>query len=141
MTVKHSEWERQVRQALAGKGVNLQYVAEKTGYSYSIVAALVSGNTVKKNYLEVAEAINRILEIEDLPEKPDGLPSEGWCMDVRMAMLKRQMSVGELSKKTGYTRDRVSLVINGRHTDVPVIEAINSLLAISGPALATASTE
>ena len=141
MTVKHDEWERQVRKALAGMGVNLQYVAEKTGYSYSIVAALVSGNTVKKNYLEVAEAINRILGIEDLPEKPDGLPSEEWCMSVRMAMLKLRMSVGELSKKIGFTRDRVSLVINGRHTDVPVIEAINSLLSISVPALATASTE
>ena len=141
MTVKHSEWKLQVRKALADKGINLQFVAEQTGYSYSIVAALVSGNTVKKNYLEVAEAINRILEIEDLPEKPESLPSEEWCMNVRMAMLKLQMSVSELSQKTGFSRDRVSLVINGRHTDTPVIEAINSLLSISVPALAAVSTE
>ena len=128
--VKHSEWERQVRKALAEKEVNLKYVASKIGVSYSMVSGLVSGNTVKSNYLELAGSINQVLGLEDLPEKPDGLPAEQWCLDVRIAMLKKKVNVTELSEKLGYTRDRVSLVVNGRHMDEEVVAAINEFLDI-----------
>lgn len=39
----------------------------------------------------------------------------------------------DLSAATNFSKDRVSMVLNGYYLDEPVIEAINQLLGISVP--------
>ena len=132
MYVSHQEWGKEVKKALVDKGTNLQSVAKEIGCSYSVVTALISGRIVKGNYLDIAEKINRILEIQPLPEKPT-LPSDEWCGAVRAQLYILKMSISQLSEKIGYNRDRISLVLNGHAMDQPVIEKINEILGINEP--------
>lgn len=71
-TVPISEWCKEIRVALARKEMNLQSVADEIGYSYTTITALISGRIVKDNYLDIAKKINEVLEVNVLPEKPQG---------------------------------------------------------------------
>lgn len=133
-----SEWGKEIRKALVDKGTNLQSVSEKIGYSYSVVTALISGRIVKGNYLEIAQKLNKALEVEILPKKPQ-LPSNEWCGAVRAKLFVEKMSISDLSNVIDFNRDRVSLVLNGHAMDEPVIEKINKLLKIEVPVVSTGS--
>ena len=133
-TVPISEWCKEIRVALAKKETNLQNVAKKIGYSYTTVTALISGRVVKNNYLEIANKINEVLEVNVLPEKPQ-LPSDEWCGTVRAKLYVKKMNINELSRSIGVTRDKVSLVLNGHALDWAVIEKINEKLKIEVPAV------
>ena len=133
-TVPISEWCKEIRVALAKKETNLQNVAKKIGYSYTTVTALISGRVVKNNYLEIANKINEVLEVNLLPEKPQ-LPSDEWCGTVRAKLYVKKMNINELSRSIGVNRDKVSLVLNGHALDWAVIEKINEKLKIEVPAV------
>lgn len=133
-TVPISEWCKEIRVALAKKETNLQNVAKKIGYSYTTVTALISGRVVKNNYLEIANKINEVLEVNVLPEKPQ-LPSDEWCGTVRAKLYVKKMNINELSRSIGVNRDKVSLVLNGHALDWAVIEIINEKLKIEVPAV------
>ena len=133
-TVPISEWCKEIRVALAKKETNLQNVAKKIGYSYTTVTALISGRVVKNNYLEIANKINEVLEVNVLPEKPQ-LPSDEWCGTVRAKLYVKKMTINELSRSIGVNRDKVSLVLNGHALDWAVIEKINEKLKIEVPAV------
>jgi DNA transposition AAA+ family ATPase len=133
-TVPISEWCKEIRVALAKKETNLQNVAKKIGYSYTTVTALISGRVVKNNYLEIANKINEVLEVNVLPEKPQ-LPSDEWCGAVRAKLYVKKMNINELSRSIGVNRDKVSLVLNGHALDWAVIEKINEKLKIEVPAV------
>ena len=49
------------------------------------------------------------------------------------------MSIGQLSEETGFSRDRLSLVLNGHTMDDPVIERINEVLKIEVPVIPSSS--
>lgn len=132
MNISFLDWKKEVKKALVDREMNLQEVSEKAGYCYTTVSALVSGRIAKDNYKEVAMQINAVLGIEGIPDKPT-VPSPEWCMAVRAAIWERKMSVGQLSKSAGFSRDRVSLVINGHSMDKPVIEAVSKVLEIKEP--------
>ena len=133
-TVPISEWCKEIRVALAKKETNLQNVAKKIGYSYTTVTALISGRVVKNNYLDIANKINEVLEVNVLPEKPQ-LPSDEWCETVRAKLYVKKMNINELSRSIGVNRDKVSLVLNGHALDWAVIEKINEKLKIEVPAV------
>lgn len=133
-TVPISEWCKEIRVALAKKETNLQNVAKKIGYSYTTVTALISGRVVKNNYLEIANKVNEVLEVNVLPEKPQ-LPSDEWCGTVRAKLYVKKMNINELSRSIGVNRDKVSLVLNGHALDWAVIEKINEKLKIEVPAV------
>lgn len=133
-TVPISEWCKEIRVALAKKETNLQNVAKKIGYSYTTVTALISGRVVKNNYLEIANKINEVLEVNVLPEKPQP-PSDEWCGTVRAKLYVKKMNINELSRSIGVNRDKVSLVLNGHALDWAVIEKINEKLKIEVPAV------
>lgn len=133
-TVPISEWCKEIRVALAKKETNLQNVAKKIEYSYTTVTALISGRVVKNNYLEIANKINEVLEVNVLPEKPQ-LPSDEWCGTVRAKLYVKKMNINELSRSIGVNRDKVSLVLNGHALDWAVIEKINEKLKIEVPAV------
>ena len=133
-TVPISEWCKEIRVALAKKETNLQNVAKKIGYSYTTVTALISGRVVKNNYLEIANKINEVLEVNVLPEKPQ-LPSDEWCGTVRAKLYVKKMNINEMSRSIGVNRDKVSLVLNGHALDWAVIEKINEKLKIEVPAV------
>lgn len=127
-----SEWCKDVRVALAKKETNLQNVAKEIGHSYTTVTALISGRVVKDNYLEVAKKINKVLEVNVLPKKPQ-LPSDEWCGAVRAKLYVKKMNISELSRSIGFNRDKVSLVMNGHALDWAVIDRINEELKIEVP--------
>lgn len=132
------EWGVEVRKACLDKSVNLHTVSEAIGHSYSAITSLISGRVVKTNYLEVAKKINEYLGISVLPEKPK-LPSAEWCAAVRAKLYILKMSIGQLSEETGFSRDRLSLVLNGHTMDDPVIERINEVLKIEVPVIPSSS--
>ena len=132
------EWGIEVRKACLDKSVNLHTVSEAIGHSYSAITSLISGRVVKTNYLEVAKKINEYLGISVLPEKPK-LPSAEWCAAVRAKLYILKMSIGQLSEETGFSRDRLSLVLNGHTIDDPVIERINEVLKIEVPVVPSSS--
>lgn len=132
------EWGIEVRKACLDKSVNLHTVSEAIGHSYSAITSLISGRVVKTNYLEVAKKINEYLGISVLPEKPK-LPSAEWCAAVRAKLCILKMSIGQLSEETGFSRDRLSLVLNGHTMDDPVIERINEVLKIEVPVIPSSS--
>lgn len=126
------EWSIEVKKSCIEKDVNLQTVSEKIGHCYSAVTSLVSGRVIKQNYLEIARKINEYLGINVLPKKPL-LPSSEWCAAVRAKLYMQKMSIGQLATETGYSRDRISLVLNGHTMDDPVIEKIMEVLNIEVP--------
>ena len=132
------EWGIEVRKACLDKSVNLHTVSEAIGHSYSAITSLISGRVVKTNYLEGAKKINEYLGISVLPEKPK-LPSAEWCAAVRAKLYILKMSIGQLSEETGFSRDRLSLVLNGHTMDDPVIERINEVLKIEVPVIPSSS--
>ena len=132
------EWGIEVRKACLDKSVNLHTVSEAIGHGYSAITSLISGRVVKTNYLEVAKKINEYLGISVLPEKPK-LPSAEWCAAVRAKLYILKMSIGQLSEETGFSRDRLSLVLNGHTMDDPVIERINEVLKIEVPVIPSSS--
>lgn len=129
-----SKWSKAVRKAAIDKGMTLKQLAETIGYSYCVVNQLISGRYSEKSYKSIAEKINAVLGTEGLPERID-TPSDEWCQCVRIELIRQKMSITELARKLDVSRDRLSLVINGKMMNEEIVNAIAGLLKIKLPAV------
>lgn len=129
MRKETSQWGKDVRKAAIDKDMTLKQLAEIIGYSYSTVSSVINGRYSNANYQTIAEKINGVLGTKGMPERID-TPSDEWCQCVKIELVKKKMSVNQLAEKLNVSKDRLSLVINGRMMNEKIVDAVNSLLEI-----------
>lgn len=56
-----------------------------------------------------------------------------WCKEVKIELIKKDMTVGELAKKVGLSREYTSSIVNGRSYAEPAVKAISDALNIAEP--------
>ena len=71
-----------------------------------------------------------MLGTKGMPERIN-TPSDEWCQCVKIELVKRKMSVKQLAEKLEVSRDKLSLVINGRMMDEEIVDGVSSLLNIN----------
>lgn len=54
-----------------------------------------------------------------------------WCKEAKIAMIKKDLDVGDLVKMTGKTRAWISGVINGRNYSPDTVKEISDILGIT----------
>lgn len=133
MKQETSQWGKAVKKAVIDHDMTLKQLAEKIGYSNATVSQVVNGRYSNSSYKVIAEKINEVLGTEGLPERTE-TPSDEWCQTVKVELVKQSMTVNELAKQLDVSRDRLSLVINGKivcdslnlvayHDDSAVVDA------------------
>lgn len=130
MKKETSQWSKDVRKAVIDKDMTLKQLAESIGYSVATVSSVINGRYSNASYQEIAEKINKVLGTKGLPERVD-TPSDEWCQSVKIELVKQKMSVNQLAEKLDVSRDRLSLVINGKMMNEQIVNAVNSLLNIT----------
>lgn len=113
MKQETSQWGKAVKKAVIDHNMTLKQLAEKIGYSNATVSQVVNGRYSNSSYKMIAEKINKVLGTEGLPERTE-TPSDEWCQSVKIELVKQSMTVNELAKQLDVSRDRLSLVINGK---------------------------
>ena len=108
----------------------VKQLAEKIGYSNATVSQVVNGRYSNSSYKVIAEKINEVLGTEGLPERTE-TPSDEWCQTVKVELVKQSMTVNELAKQLDVSRDRLSLVINGKMMNEAIVSGVNNLLGIN----------
>lgn len=134
MKKETSQWSKDVRKAVIDNDMTLKQLAERIGYSVATVSSVINGRYSNASYQTIAEKINGVLGTEGLPERID-TPSDEWCQTVKIELVKQKMSVNQLAEKLDVSRDRLSLVINGKMMNKKIVDAVNSLLRINIPAV------
>ncbi len=134
MKVETSQWSKDVRKSLIDKDMTLKQLAEHIGYSVGAVSLVINGRYSNASYQAIAEKINKVLGTEGLPERID-TPSDEWCQCVKIELVKLKMSVNQLAEKLNVSRDRLSLVINGKMMNEEIVDAVATLLNITLPAV------
>nr|DAO43658.1 MAG TPA: repressor protein [Caudoviricetes sp.] len=134
MKKETSQWSKDVRKAVIDNDMTLKQLAERIGYSVATVSSVINGRYSNASYQAIAEKINGVLGTEGLPERID-TPSDEWCQTVKIELVKQKMSVNLLAEKLDVSRDRLSLVINGKMMNEKIVDAVNSLLNIKIPAI------
>lgn len=129
-----SQWSKDVRKAAIDQDMTLKQLAEKIGYSFTTVSAVINGRYSNASYQVIAEKINTVLGTKGLPERID-TPTDEWCQSVKIELLKKKMSVNQLAEKLNVSRDRMSLVINGKMMNEEIVSSVNKFLNIQIPAL------
>ena len=129
-----SQWGKDVRKAAIDKNMTLKQLAENIGYSYATVSSVINGRYSNASVQTIAEKINGVLGTKGMPERID-TPSDEWCQCVKIELLKKKMSVNQLAEKLNVSRDRLSLVINGRMMNEKIVDAVSNLLNIKMPAV------
>ncbi len=132
MKKKTSQWSKDVRKALIDKDMTLKQLAEIIGCSATTISTFINGRYSSASYQVIADKINKVLGTEGVPERID-TPSDEWCQSVKIELVKRKMNISELAKKLDVSRDRLSLIINGRMMNEKIVEDINNLLDIKLP--------
>lgn len=127
-----SQWSKDVKKAAIDKDMTIRQLAECIGYSVATVSSVINGRYSNSSYQAIAEKINDVLGTEGLPERIDA-PSDEWCQSVKIELVKQKMSVGNLAEKLNVSRDRLSLVINGKMMNEKIVASVNSLLNITVP--------
>ena len=56
-----------------------------------------------------------------------------WCKRARKALIDKDMNFGDLATTTGYTRDYVSALLNGRQYGEEAVSKISGILGIKPP--------
>lgn len=130
MKKETSQWSKDVRKAVIDKDMTLKQLAESIGYSVATVSSVINGRYSNASYKEIAEKINNVLSTKGLPERVD-TPSDEWCQSVKIELVKQKMSVSQLAEKLDVSRDRLSLVINGKMMNEQIVNAVNNLLNIT----------
>lgn len=130
MRKETSQWSKDVRKAVIDKDMTLKQLAESIGYSYAVVSSVINGRYSNASYQSIAEKINEKLGTTGLPERIE-TPSDDWCQAVKIELVKRKMSVNQLAEKANVSRDRLSLVINGKMMNGDIVDAVNRLLNIT----------
>lgn len=134
MKKETSQWSKDVRKAVIDNDMTLKQLAERIGYSVATVSSVINGRYSNASYQAIAEKINGVLGTKGLPERID-TPSDEWCQYVKIELVKQKMSVNQLAEKLDVSRDRLSLVINGKMMNNEIVNAVNSLLNITLPAV------
>lgn len=134
MKKEASQWSKDVRKAVIDKDMTLKQLAEYIGYSVATVSSVINGRYSNASYQTIAEKINEALGTKGLPERID-TPSDEWCECVKIELVKRKMSVNQLAENLKVSRDRLSLVINGKMMNEKIVSAVNGLLNITFPAV------
>lgn len=134
MKKETSQWSKDVRKAVIDNDMTLKQLAERIGYSVATVSSVINGRYSNASYQAIAEKINGVLGTEGLPERID-TPSDEWCQSVKIELVKQKMSVNQLAEKLDVSRDRLSLVINGKMMNREIVDAVNGLLNITLPAV------
>lgn len=129
-----SQWGKDVRKAAIDRNMTLKQLAESIGYGYTTVSSVINGRYSNASYQTIAEKINGVLGTKGMPERID-TPSDEWCQRVKIELVKKKMSVNQLAEKLNVSRDRLSLVINGRMMNEEIVDAVNSLLNIKMSAI------
>lgn len=129
-----SQWAKDVRKAIIDKDMTLKQLAINIGYSYPTVSSVINGRYANTSYLAIAEKINGVLGTEGAPERI-ATPSDEWCQSVKIELVKRKMSINQLAKELNVSRDRLSLIINGRMMNEEIVNAVGKLLNITLPAV------
>lgn len=124
-----SQWGKDVRKAAIDRDMTIKQLAESIGYSYATVSSVINGRYSNASYQTIAEKINRMLGTKGMPERID-TPSDEWCQCVKIELVKKKMSVNQLAEKLKISRDRLSLVINGRMMNEEIVDAVSDLLNI-----------
>lgn len=132
MRKETSQWSKDVRKAVIDKDMTLKQLAGSIGYSYAVVSSVINGRYSNASYQTIAEKINEKLGTTGLPERIE-TPSDEWCQAVKIELVKQKMSVNQLAEKANVSRDRLSLVINGKMMNEDIVDAINRLLNITLP--------
>ena len=126
------QWSKDVRKAAIDNDMTIKQLAERIGYSVATVSSVINGRYSNASYQAIAEKINGVLGTEGLPERID-TPSDEWCQAVKIELVRRKMSVSKLAEKLDVSRDRLSLVINGRMMNEGIVASVNGLLNITVP--------
>lgn len=134
MKLEASQWSKDVRKALIDKNMTFKQLAELIGYSVGTVSSVINGRYSNASYQVITEKINKILGTEGLPERIY-TPSDEWCQCVKIELVKQKMSVNQLAEKMNVSRDRLSLVINGKMMNEEIVDTVASLLNITLPAV------
>lgn len=138
MKKETSQWSKDVRKAVIDKDMTLKQLAENIGYSVATVSSVINGRYSNASYQTIVEKINKLLGTEGVPERID-TPSDDWCQSVKIELVKRKMSVSQLAEELDISRDRLSLVINGKMMNEKIVDAVNGLLDITIPAVPSGS--
>ena len=131
-----SQWSKDVRKAMIDKDTTLKQLSENIGYCYTTVSSVINGRYSNSSCQEITEKINLELGVKGMPERIN-TPSDEWCQCVKIELVKRKMSVSQLAKKLDVSRDRLSLVINGRMMNEKIVDAINKLMDIKIPVISS----
>lgn len=134
-----SQWSKDVKKALIDKDMTMNELAEKIGKSQAVISSVIGGRYSNSTYKDIVEKINKVLGTEGLPERV-ATPSDEWCCAVKIELVKRNMTVNDLAERLEVSRDRMSLVINGKMMNKDIIEKVVELLGISVPAISTNRT-
>ena len=134
MKVETSQWSKDVRKSLIDNDMTFKQLAERIGYSVGTVSSVINGRYSNASYQVIAEKINTVLGTKGLPERID-TPTDEWCQSVKIELLKKKMSVNQLAEKLNVSRDRMSLVINGKMMNEEIVSSVNRFLNIQIPAL------
>lgn len=130
MRKETSQWSKDVRKAAIDKDMSLKQLAENIGYSYAVVSQVINGRYSNASYQAIAEKINKELGTTGLPERVD-TPSDEWCQAVKIELVRQGMSVNQLAEKVSVSRDKLSMVINGRMMNEQIVKDVNCLLNIN----------
>ena len=136
MRKETSQWSKDVRKAMIDKDMTLKQLSENIGYCYTTVSSVINGRYSNTSCQEITEKINLELGVKGMPERIN-TPSDEWCQCVKIELVKRKMSVSQLAKKLDVSRDRLSLVINGRMMNEKIVDAINKLMDIKIPVISS----
>lgn len=129
-----SQWAKDVKKALIDKDMTIRQLGEEIGYSTATISAVIGGRYSNTSYKEIVDIINKKLGTKGMPSRTT-TPSDKWCSAVKVELVKRSMTVNELAKKTGVSRDRLSLVINGKMMNEEITKKVIKVLGISVPVL------
>jgi DNA-binding Xre family transcriptional regulator len=136
MNKNSSQWGKNVKKAAIDQDMTIKQLAENIGYSVAVVSQVINGRYSNASYKQIAEKINATLGTTGIPERVD-TPSDEWCQTVKIELIKRNMSVTQLARDVGVSRDRLSLVVNGKMYNANIVESVDNFLEINVPALAS----
>lgn len=145
-----SQWSEDVKKALKqnkqmkkqSEGTKADLIttevqlAEAVGCSKSTISSIISGRFANSTISAFSEKINKALGTSGAPERTDTSPLQ-WRAEVKDAMNHKNdnhgMTIKSLAEEIGTTRDKISLVINGKQWDEKVIAKIVDILGVSWP--------
>jgi len=131
-----SQWSKDVKKALIDRDMTMNDLAAKVGKSQAVISSVIGGRYSNSTYKDIVEQINKVLGTEGMPERV-ATPSDEWCCAVKVELVKRNMTVNDLAEQSGVSRDRMSLVINGKMNNEKIVAKVVELLGISVPVMSS----